>query len=124
MFVRLWNQVSMQPDDDHVAKIWERITEGYCESHRYYHSQRHILFCLRQFERVEDTLTDRVAVGLATWFHDVILDPAANAAANDGEREISAPDSKVRVLVIPTNEERVVARETQRLIEHKLPSGR
>ena len=78
MFVRLWNQVSMQPDDDHVAKIWERITEGYCESHRYYHSQRHILFCLRQFERVEDTLTDRVAVGLATWFHDVILDPAAN----------------------------------------------
>jgi acetate kinase len=52
------------------------------------------------------------------------LDPAANAAANDGEREISAPDSKVRVLVIPTNEERVVARETQRLIEHKLPSGR
>lgn len=52
------------------------------------------------------------------------LDPAANAAANDGEREISAPGSKVRVLVIPTNEERVVARETQRLIEHKLPSGR
>jgi acetate kinase len=51
------------------------------------------------------------------------LDPERNQAPGSGEREISASDSKVRVLVIPTNEERVVARETRRLIENKPPQG-
>jgi acetate kinase len=30
---------------------------------------------------------------------------------------ISAPESRVKVMVIPTNEELVVARETKRLLE-------
>lgn len=47
----------------------------------------------------------------------VQFDASTNAQASPQEREISAPGSKVRVLVIPTNEERVVARETRRLIE-------
>ena len=32
-------------------------------------------------------------------------------------REISTPDSRVRVLIIPTNEELVLARETKELVE-------
>jgi acetate kinase len=32
------------------------------------------------------------------------------------EAEISAPDSPVKVLVLPTNEELVVAREARRLL--------
>ena len=32
------------------------------------------------------------------------------------EIEISAPDSKIKVYVIPTNEELVIARETKNLI--------
>ncbi len=34
-------------------------------------------------------------------------------------RDISAPDSKVRVYIIPTNEELVIARETKALVERK-----
>jgi acetate kinase len=45
------------------------------------------------------------------------LDAAANAHISSTERDISASASRVRVLVIPTNEERVVARETRRLID-------
>ncbi|HAM72000.1 MAG TPA: acetate kinase [Verrucomicrobiales bacterium] len=45
------------------------------------------------------------------------LDPAANAALRATEGVISSPGSRVRVLVIPTNEELVVARETRRLLE-------
>lgn len=45
------------------------------------------------------------------------LDVTANNERSSEERQISATGSKVRVLVIPTNEERVVARETRRLIE-------
>jgi acetate kinase len=46
----------------------------------------------------------------------VVLDPAKNAALRGAEGEISAPASRVKVLVIPANEELVVARETLRFI--------
>jgi acetate kinase len=46
----------------------------------------------------------------------IILDPAKNAATRATEAVISATASRVKVLVIPTNEELVVARETRRLL--------
>ena len=47
----------------------------------------------------------------------IVLDPAKNAAVKATEAVISADHSQVKVLVIPTNEELVVARETRRLLE-------
>ncbi len=47
----------------------------------------------------------------------IVLDPVKNAATKATEAVISADSSKVKVLVIPTNEELVVARETKRLLE-------
>jgi acetate kinase len=41
-----------------------------------------------------------------------ILDPEANAVRSRQPRVISAPDSKVKILVVPTNEELAMARET------------
>jgi len=49
-------------------------------------------------------------------FLGIKLDKAKNESAK-GEADITLPDSKVRVLVIPTNEEIIVARETSRIIE-------
>jgi len=46
----------------------------------------------------------------------IILNPAKNAAAKAAEAVISADSSKVKVLVIPTNEELVVAREARRFL--------
>ena len=34
----------------------------------------------------------------------------------DGERLITKPESKIKVYVIPTNEELVIARDTKRLL--------
>lgn len=45
----------------------------------------------------------------------IVLDPTANAACKGAEATVSAPHSRTRVLVIPANEELVVARETLRL---------
>ena len=45
------------------------------------------------------------------------LDEDVNQETRGSEAIISKPDSAVKVMVIPTNEELVVARETKRLLE-------
>jgi len=47
----------------------------------------------------------------------IVLDPAKNAAVRAEEAVISADHSRTRVMVIPTNEELVVAREVKRFLE-------
>ena len=47
------------------------------------------------------------------------LDPEKNEATQAEESVNSAEDSPVKVIVIPTNEELVVAREVKRFLDHK-----
>ena len=57
-------------------------------------------------------------------FLGVRLDAGKNAAAVGGkEADISAPEATVRTLVIPTNEELIIARDTLRLVVGKLHPG-
>ena len=48
------------------------------------------------------------------------LDAEKNKSVRAIEAEISAPNSRVKIFVIPTNEELVVARETKRFLENKM----
>jgi len=47
------------------------------------------------------------------------LDAEKNASAQSGETVISADDSPAKVMIIPTNEELVVAREVKRYLDHR-----
>jgi len=47
----------------------------------------------------------------------IVLDPKLNAANKAQEGAISAQNSKVKIMVIPTNEELVVAREVRRFLQ-------
>ena len=47
----------------------------------------------------------------------IVLDPDKNNATRATEADISTAHSRVKVLVIPTNEELVVAREVKRVLE-------
>jgi acetate kinase len=61
-------------------------------------------------------MRERICKGLE------VLGVSINVDLNDfkgKERDITAPDSRVKVLVIPTNEELMIARETNRLFEGK-----
>lgn len=60
-------------------------------------------------------LRSRVCAGLEDL--GVIIDPAKNDACRGTEAEISADDSRVKVHVIPANEELVIAREVERFIQ-------
>ena len=54
----------------------------------------------------------RAAVCQGLGFLGIELDAAINSAVRGVEREISAPGSRVRVLVVPTDESRLIAEET------------
>ena len=54
----------------------------------------------------------------------IVLDPAKNNAAKAQEAVISAANSRVKILVIPTNEELVVAREVKRFLESSKTASR
>ena len=46
----------------------------------------------------------------------IAVDPEKNQAADTGERDVSRDGTAVRILVIPTDEERMIARETARAL--------
>ena len=65
----------------------------------------------------ENTPCVREDVCKGLEFLGVKFSSKANKAKNDGSiREISKGNSKVKVLIIPTNEELVIARETAELL--------
>ena len=51
-------------------------------------------------------------------FMGVILDEEKNNKSRNKEEEISAPESKVKVWVVPTNEELMIARDTVELLKN------
>ena len=50
-------------------------------------------------------------------FMGVLLDPNKNNSVRDTEKEISSENSRVKVWVVPTNEELMIARETMELVK-------
>lgn len=69
----------------------------------------------------ENQAHHRIAIGEYLEFLGVKVDPELNNAMVLGkEGKISAPDSKVEVYVIPTNEELVIARDTKELVEKQV----
>ena len=50
-------------------------------------------------------------------FMGVLLDDEKNKAVRDSEKEISSENSRVKVWVVPTNEELMIARETMELVK-------
>ncbi|RYZ67671.1 MAG: acetate kinase, partial [Proteobacteria bacterium] len=49
-------------------------------------------------------------------FFGATLDPAANAAKSTAERDVATTESRVRILVVGTDEERAIAVDTAELL--------
>ncbi len=66
----------------------------------------------------ENTVSVRKDIMAGLTYLGATIDEGKNALKNDGTiHDISGADSKVKVLVIPTNEELVIARETYALVK-------
>ena len=49
----------------------------------------------------------------------VKFDPQKNDGVKGEEKVITADDSRVKAMIVPTNEELVIARDTQKLVNNK-----
>jgi acetate kinase len=65
----------------------------------------------------ENSDRTRKAVTTGLEFMGVKIDDSKNGSLRGKEAIISADDSKVKVMVVPTNEELVIARDTQKLVK-------
>ena len=64
----------------------------------------------------ENSVTMRQGVADRLAWMGVKIDPELNAVRSDDPRVISTPDSKIRVLVVPTNEELMIALDVEALL--------
>ena len=64
----------------------------------------------------ENSVTMRQGVADRLAWMGVKIDPKLNAIRSDDPRVISTPDSKIRVLVVPTNEELMIALDVEALL--------
>jgi acetate kinase len=55
-------------------------------------------------------------------FMGIVLHRDRNTALTDGEGEITTDDSRVKVLVVPTNEEKTIARDVIRVLHNIMPT--
>lgn len=58
----------------------------------------------------------RAAVAERLGWMGVKIDPELNAVRSDDPRVISTPDSAIKVLVVPTNEELMIALDVEALL--------
>ena len=75
----LWTALMRQlqiTDAQVVVREFDRLCEMYSESHRRYHTLRHVLYCLTEFDWWAQFARKSSNFRLALWFHDAVHDPS------------------------------------------------
>ena len=78
-WIETWSQVGAAPPDGLI----QQLVAAYGESHRAYHTVRHLAECFGHLDPCPVRPSDPAALELALWFHDAIYD---TKAANNEER--------------------------------------
>ena len=73
-FEALWarNCVGQNRGPELGSEIAETLLGFYSESERFYHTFKHIEFCLGLFDQVKGQCNDADSLELAIWFHDAV----------------------------------------------------
>ncbi|KAL4235559.1 hypothetical protein ACF0H5_003955 [Mactra antiquata] len=72
-----WNNVcrKLKIPANLVDEYWMTIQTKYSESHRYYHTLKHLEDMFIHYDDIYDQLQSPVLVALAIFFHDIIYEP-------------------------------------------------
>ncbi|MFT5259203.1 MAG: putative metal-dependent HD superfamily phosphohydrolase [Saprospiraceae bacterium] len=74
-FLEAWNNCCDQPVDKHyLNSVFTELDHHYSEPSRFYHTSRHIIHCLSQYDSSKDSTGQLPNVELAIWMHDVIYE--------------------------------------------------
>jgi predicted metal-dependent HD superfamily phosphohydrolase len=77
-WLELWQRLGVaRGTDGTLADAYAALIARYADSHRHYHTARHIAECLAHFDAVCNRCKRPVEVELALWFHDAIYEPRA-----------------------------------------------
>jgi len=73
----MWQALSLEAGISHgkVEEWWTRIALQYTEVGRTYHNLNHLRDMFRLYKEIKSHLTDRLVVGLAVFFHEMVYDP-------------------------------------------------
>jgi len=71
----LWKRLGADPETG--QNCFAEMVQAYAEPHRFYHTARHILHCLAEFDAVRHFCHAPDLVEAALWFHDVVYDTTA-----------------------------------------------
>ncbi|PWQ94238.1 HD domain-containing protein [Leucothrix arctica] len=66
--------------------IFEQLAEQYRSPSRHYHSDQHVIECLRHFEKFRHLAEHSAEIKVAIWFHDAIYD----SQKSDNEEQSAA----------------------------------
>ncbi len=56
-------------------EVYQKLYESYSESHRHYHTVKHITDCLQKLDWIKHHSKNLKAIEIAIWFHDAIYKP-------------------------------------------------
>lgn len=77
-WLELWQRLGApRSADSALAEEYAALTTCYAETHRHYHTARHIAECLAHFDAARALCTREAEVELALWFHDAVYAPRA-----------------------------------------------
>lgn len=81
-FVKLWKNTGAQGDAD---RVFGWLETRYSESHRAYHTLKHVDDCLAEFKTVKHLAEKPNEVKLAIWFSDAVYEVGVEALKKSNE---------------------------------------
>lgn len=76
-FVGLWQRCLLPGHTIDLEQAWLDLEHRYSETHRLYHSLRHLDYCLDEFDASKFLMHHNDTIEMAIWYHDIINSPEA-----------------------------------------------
>ena len=73
-FLEFWERIK---GDGKQKEIFKTIVDSYSETHRAYHTLKHIVDCIKEFQDMPYISEHPNEIEMALWFHDIIYDTRA-----------------------------------------------